>query len=141
MNFGYFWVFWRIFFRYTGIPLSPLADPDETTFSHKIVSVSLYSDKTCVCCIFSASLLNTDIWIIWTLLYVQCMSPSTGFHCTLKVSWERVRSQRVLTGLFFSYQYQWTLLFLKLLLGYLPSQRDLWPETLKRQRSDQLAFL
>ena len=28
MNFGYFWVFWRIFFGYTGIPLPPLADPD-----------------------------------------------------------------------------------------------------------------
>ena len=23
MNFGYFWVFWRIFFGYTGIPLPP----------------------------------------------------------------------------------------------------------------------
>ena len=28
MNFGYFWVFWRIFFGYTGIPLPLLADPD-----------------------------------------------------------------------------------------------------------------
>ena len=27
MNFGYFGVFWRIFFGYTGIPLPPLADP------------------------------------------------------------------------------------------------------------------
>ena len=27
-KFGYFWVFWRIFFGYTGIPLPPLADPD-----------------------------------------------------------------------------------------------------------------
>ena len=26
-NFGYFWVFWRIFFGYTGIPLPLLADP------------------------------------------------------------------------------------------------------------------
>ena len=23
MNFGYFWVFWQIFFGYTGIPLPP----------------------------------------------------------------------------------------------------------------------
>ena len=23
MNFGYFWVFWRFFFGYTGIPLPP----------------------------------------------------------------------------------------------------------------------
>ena len=30
MNFGYFWVFWRIFLGYTGIPLPPLADPDST---------------------------------------------------------------------------------------------------------------
>ena len=29
MNFGYFWVFWLIFFGYTGIPLPPLADPDK----------------------------------------------------------------------------------------------------------------
>ena len=29
MNFGYFWVFWRIFFGYTGIPLPPLADPEK----------------------------------------------------------------------------------------------------------------
>ena len=28
MNLGYFWVFWRIFFGYTGLPLPPLADPD-----------------------------------------------------------------------------------------------------------------
>ena len=27
MNFGYFGVFWRIFFGCTGIPLPPLADP------------------------------------------------------------------------------------------------------------------
>ena len=27
MNFGYFGVFWRIFFEYTGIPLPLLADP------------------------------------------------------------------------------------------------------------------
>ena len=28
MNFGYFWVFWRFFFGYTGIPLPrPPADP------------------------------------------------------------------------------------------------------------------
>ena len=29
MNFGYFWVFWRIFFGYTGIPLPPPADPEK----------------------------------------------------------------------------------------------------------------
>ena len=32
MNCGYFWVFWRIFFGYTGIPLPPpsppMADPE-----------------------------------------------------------------------------------------------------------------
>ena len=34
MNFGYFWVFWRIFFGYTGIPLLPLADPDLSPFGN-----------------------------------------------------------------------------------------------------------
>ena len=29
MNFGYFGVFWRIFFGYTGISLPPLADPEK----------------------------------------------------------------------------------------------------------------
>ena len=29
MNFGYFGVFWRMFFRYAGIPLPPLADPED----------------------------------------------------------------------------------------------------------------
>ena len=44
-------------------------------FFYKIVSVSLYLDKTCVCCVFFVSLPNTDIWIIRTLWYVLCMSP------------------------------------------------------------------
>ena len=29
MNFGYFWVFWRMFFGYTGIPLPPVADHED----------------------------------------------------------------------------------------------------------------
>ena len=36
MNYGYFCVFWRIFFGYTGIPLTPLADPER--YSNKNVS-------------------------------------------------------------------------------------------------------
>ena len=44
MNFGYFWVFWRIFFGYTGIPLSPLADPEkwpvqENQFAEKVTKI------------------------------------------------------------------------------------------------------
>ena len=36
MNFGHFWVFWRIFFGDTGIPLPPLADPDQSNLSSHV---------------------------------------------------------------------------------------------------------
>ena len=61
MNFGYFWVFWRIFFGCTGIalpPPPPVADPDfhisenDATFinltdhDRTLYLLSLDSDKT-----------------------------------------------------------------------------------------------
>ena len=45
MNCGYFCVFWRIFFGYTGIPLTPLADPER--YSNKNVSKE-WKEKLCI---------------------------------------------------------------------------------------------
>ena len=45
MNCGYFCVLWRIFFGYTGIPLTPLADPER--YSNKNVSKE-WKEKLCI---------------------------------------------------------------------------------------------
>ena len=50
MNFGYFGVFWRIFFGYTGIPLPLMADPGlfkgETPAAVKVLFIDTHCFAT-----------------------------------------------------------------------------------------------
>ena len=72
MIFGYFGIFWRIFFGYTGIPLPPLADPEirgggiGPQFSLKIRGVGQAPP-------LDPPLLLTGLWVSMCMLRVRSM--------------------------------------------------------------------
>ena len=88
MNFGYFWLFWRIFFGYTGIPLYPWptlerGNREKKTFvylAHAIIKKSrkpcdvlqrfraklneLNVEASCLVNVFNLSALNCCKWSV-----------------------------------------------------------------------------